>query len=86
MVTKLRKQAARRATFKVSAFRARHGHLPRGVAFWVFYFGDAPTEPWIARDHNRQLLRTSYMQAKAFATAEARRRGAFYLTVDEYPL
>lgn len=72
--------------FNTAAFREAQGKLPRGRAIWIFYFSDAPDEPWIARRPDNQLRPLSYMAAKNYATAEARRRRVTAVKVDAHPL
>lgn len=72
--------------FDVTGFRREQRQLPRGVAIWVFYFKDAPEDPWIARKLDRQIRAMTYLAAKDYARAEAVRRRVTAVRVDPYPL
>jgi hypothetical protein len=72
--------------FGALEFRDLHGHMPRGVALWVFYFDNEPDEPWIAGQKDNDLRPLTYMQAKQSATREAQRRHVTYVRVDQHPL
>lgn len=72
--------------FNTVDFRREHGLQPRGVAIWVFYFADAPSEPWIPRPIDAQIRRMSYTAAKDYATAEAIRRHVTAVRLDANPL
>jgi hypothetical protein len=76
-----------RVHFNTFDFRKEHARLPRGVAIWVFYFSDAPEDPWIPRSAGRQLrLPMSYQAAKDYATAEAMRRRVTRVKLGANPL
>lgn len=75
------------------AFRNAHGQFPRGVAIWVFYFSDAPQEPWVPRvlrRHSesgvRHIVPMTYLAAKDYACAEAHKRRVTSARIDPYPL
>lgn len=72
--------------FSAHDFRAEHGHLPRGVAIWIFYFQDAPTEPWFARKGDGQIRAMTYLAAKDYARAEAVRRRVTSVRLDPNPI
>ena len=76
--------------FNTVDFRKMHGKLPRGVAIWVFYFSDAPGEPWVPHvqrpSGQLQIRAMTYLAAKDYATAEARRRGVTSIRVDANPI
>lgn len=78
----------RRSTINFSAheFREQHGHMPRGVAIWIFYFADTPNEPWIARKLDGQIRAMTYLAAKDYARVEALRRKVTSVRVDANPL
>lgn len=80
------KRQLRQVNFNTVDFRKLHGKLPRGVAIWVFYFSDAPDEPWIARKADRQIRPMTYLAAKDYATAEALRRRVTSIKVGVEPL
>jgi hypothetical protein len=71
--------------FSVVNFREKHGHYPRGVAFWIFYFGH-DVEPWIPLQKENLLRPLTYQEAKQYATAEAIRRSCRSVYVDAMPL
>ena len=76
--------------FNTAEFRQMHGKLPRGVAIWIFYFSDAPGEPWIPHVQRpmgqRQILPMTYLAAKDYATAEAVRRRVTSVRLDANPI
>jgi hypothetical protein len=77
----------RQVNFNTLPFRKEHGHQPRGVAIWVFYFADDPESPWVPRrPHDRQILPMTFLAAKDYATAEAVRRRVSAVKVDPHPL
>lgn len=67
-------------------FQGEHGMLPRGVAIWVFYFADSPDDAWIPRKADKQIRAMTYMAAKDYARAEARRRRVTSIRVDAFPI
>lgn len=77
-------------------FQREHKKLPRGVAIWIFYFSDAPEEPWIPRvsvwdrrqfvGEQSHIVPMTFLAAKDHARAEARRRGVTYIRLDPYPI
>lgn len=72
--------------FNAAGFRKEHGHMPRGMALWIFYFSDRPEDPWIPGQRENAMLRLTYMFAKRIATLEASRRGVTSVLVDPNPL
>lgn len=78
----------RRPTVNFNAweFQQLHGHMPRGRAFWIFYFADAPDEPWIAGQRENAMCMRTYYDAKTIATREARRRKVSSVRVDPNPI
>lgn len=72
--------------FNAYEFMKTHGHMPREVALWIFYFRDDPTEPWIPGQKENKMRPLVYFEAKALATAEARRRGVSGVRLDPMPL
>ena len=81
-----RKTPARKVTFKWQKFKLIHGHMPRGEAIWIMYFGTQSNEPWVPRSPSGQILRVSYTEAKRLATIEAHRRKVYVIDVDAQPL
>lgn len=71
--------------FNARDFRRKHDCMPRGVAFWIFYFGDDPS-PWLVRRPDQSWMALNYTAAKAMATAEAKRRQVRRVRVDPSPL
>jgi len=71
--------------FNAREFRKAHKVMPRGVAFWVFYFG-VDENPWIPRRPDRSWMALTYADAKAMADREAQRRCVRRVRVDPYPL
>ncbi len=72
--------------FNAKAFYKLHGHMPRGRALWIFYFSDAPDEPWVPGQRVNDMRRLGYFEAKQLATTEARRRKVSSVRVDPEPL
>lgn len=72
--------------FNANQFREAHGHMPRGKALWIFYFDNEPEEPWIPLQQKNRMVRLTYLDAKALATAEARKRRVTLVCVDPHPL
>ena len=81
-----KKRRIRVVNVNVNPFRLTHKQLPRGIAFWVFYFKDAPDEPWIPRRADMSWKALTFLDAKREAIDEARRRCVSAIKLDPYPL
>lgn len=79
-------QRAPGVNFGAREFKELHGHMPRGKALWVFYFADDPQEPWIPMQKKNRMIKLTYLDAKALAIAEARKRRVSSVRVDPQPL
>lgn len=72
--------------FNTVDFYRLHKQMPRGTAIWIFYFADAPEEPWIPLQPFNKLWPMTYNLAKSLAMLEAEQRRVRSVRVDPQPM